>query len=196
MAELTINRRQLLKLGISSGVLAAMPFRNVVLADEVSDTLLEFVSGSDLPVNETEVGRMSRPDFNTLSTLCAYVDRVWELTSDLAPYLVKLEADLAYKTKEVPSYLTEYTHAIELINAVVPNTDSVEEAWSILLFSEFDTKNFAATKLGRARNFVFSEIITHQVPLSGGFRSFGLINYRGYFGGPFTSPNSYARGEA
>ena len=95
-----------------------------------------------------------------------------------------------------PSYLTEYEHAIELVNLLVKRGESVEQAWSSLLFANFGDENFESTKLGRARNFVFSEIITHQIPISEGFKSFGLVNYRGYFGGPYTSPDSYRRGEA
>ena len=51
MVELKIDRRQLLKLGISAGVLATMPLKNVVLADAVSDELLTFVSDDSLPVD-------------------------------------------------------------------------------------------------------------------------------------------------
>ncbi len=67
------------------------------------------------------------------------------------------------------------------------------EAWPTLLFSEVAADNLGATKLGRARRFVFSEVIAHQIPISGAFKSFGLINYRGYFGGPYASPASYRR---
>ena len=195
MARLNIDRRQLLKIGISSGVLAAMPFKNIVLADAVNDKLLEYVSDSDRPVDEQRTGRLSQTDFDILSALCVYVNQTWELTPDLKPYLLKLKEDLAYKTRETPSYLTEYEHAIELINQSVSDSESLEQTWLSLLFAQFSAENFPHTRLGRARNFVFSEIIAHQVPLSGGFKSFGLRNYRGYAGGPFTSPSSYRRGD-
>ena len=77
---------------------------------------------------------------------------------------------------------------------VVGTTSSVEQAWASLLFSDFDVENFAATKLGRARRLVFSELITHQIPMSGAFKNFGLWNYSGYFGGSFTAPESYRKG--
>jgi len=194
MAQLTIDRRQLLKIGISSGVLAAMPFGSLVLADEVQDKLLEPAGDSDLPIDAGRTGRLSRENFDTLSTLCTYVDETWELAAKLDPYFVRLSDDLNFKTREEPSYLTEYERAVELINLVVPASESAKEAWTLLLFSEFDVDNFAHTRLGRARNFVFSEIITHQIPMSGGFKSFGLWNYRGYQGGLFTMPGSYRRG--
>ena len=109
-------------------------------------------------------------------------------------YFNRLRADLDFKTNEEPSYLTEYKHAVELISMMVGTTSSVEQAWASLLFSDFDVENFAATKLGRARRLVFSELITHQIPVSGAFKSFGLWNYSGYFGGSFTAPESYRKG--
>ncbi len=195
MNKLNIDRRQFLKIGLSSSVLAILPFGCVEVSDDDFSELLKFVSGSDLPVNEKRTGKLSDADFDTLSTLCKYVNRAWELTPDPSEYLDRLKGDLDLKTMEEPSYLTEYEHSAELINLVVRNSDSVEQAWSSLLFTKFEADNFAHTKIGRARNFVFAEIITHQVPLSEGFRSFGLSNYTGYFGGSYTSPSSYRRGD-
>ena len=194
MNTLRIDRRQLLKMGLSAGVVAAMPFGCMELEDDDADQLLEFVSDSSLPVDEKRTGTLTQEDFDTLSTLCRYVDQVWELGANLDEYLQQLRVDLGFKTGETPSYLTEYKHAIELVQLLVRRSDSVEQAWASLLFSEFDADNFAHTKLGRARKFVFSEIITHQIPISGAFKSFGLWNYTGYFGGAYTSPTSYRRG--
>jgi hypothetical protein len=196
METLNIDRRQFLKLGLSSGVLAVLPLACVELPDDEFGELLKFVSDSSLPVNANRTGSLSDTDFGTLSTLCKYVSQVWELTSDLDEYLARLKGDLELKTTEEPSYLTEYEHAIELINLLIRRSDSVEQVWSSLLFAKFDANNVESTKIGRARNFVFTEIVTHQVPLSEGFKSFGLVNYRGYFGGPYTSPDSYRKGGA
>ncbi len=196
LKNLNIDRRQFIKIWISSGVLATLPFGCSTLNDDIVSELLKFVSDSGLPVHEKRTGMLSQADFDILSTICSYVNQAWQLTTNLDSYIVRLKSDLAFKTKEEPSYLTEYEHSVELINLLVSRSDTIEEAWSTLLFSKFDADNFAYTKLGRARNFAFSEIITHQVPLSGGFKSFGLSNYRGYFGGLFTSPGSYKRGEA
>ncbi len=190
-----IDRRQLLKIGISYGVLATLPFGCSSLDDDIVNELLTFVSDSDLPFNEKRIGVLRDADYDTLSTLCNYVNQTWQLTTNLDSYIIRLKADLAFKTNEEPSYLTEYENAVELIKLIVSTSDRIEEAWSTLLFSEFDAENFASTKLGRARNFVFGEIITHQVPISEGFRRYGLSNYRGYYGGPFDKPDSYKRGE-
>ena len=194
MNALKIDRRQLIKMGLSAGVIAALPFGCVELEDNDADRLLEFVSDSDLPVEGERTGTLSQSDFDTLSTLCRYVDQAWELNANLDDYLQQLQTDLAFKTEEKPSYLTEYENAIELVDLLVRRSESVEQAWASLLFSEFDSDGFPHTKLGRARKFVFSEIVTHQIPISGGFKSFGLWNYTGYFGGAYTDPTSYRRG--
>ena len=183
-----------MKMGLSSGVLAILPFGCVKVSDDDFSELLKFISDSDLPVNHQHTGELSNANFDMLSTLCKYINQAWELTGDLYEYLGRLKGDLYFKTMKEPSYLTEYEHAIELVNLLLKGGESVEQAWSSLLFATFGDENFESTKLGRARNFVFSELITHQIPISEGFKSFGLGNYRGYFGGPYTSPDSYRRG--
>lgn len=184
--EFKIDRRKLIKLGFSAGVLATLPTARMVFADDVSDALLHFVSESELPVDSAKVGSLNQGEFDTLFSLCEHVDKVWEFGANLPQYRQQLRADLELKTSRQPSYLAEYKSALELI-------ELAEEDWPILLFSEANAENFNATRLGRARQFVFSEIIGHQIPISGAFKSFGLINYRGYFGGPYALPASYRR---
>lgn len=194
MKTLAINRRQLLKLGISSGVLATLPLGCLRVDDEISATLDGFVGDSDLPLDPGRTGVMSEDQFETLAGLCRYVDRGWDLAVDFDEYLLRLRSDLNLKTEYEPSYLTEYGSAAELVNLLGASTSSVDEVWSILLFSELPVESESGTKLGRARRFVFSEIITHLVAVSGAFKSFGLVNYRGYFGGAYSEPRSYRRG--
>ncbi len=189
-----IDRRQLLKLGISSAVLATIPLNNIVLADDVTGRLLEFVSGSDLPVDDKRTGVLSDLQFKTLTSLCRFVDQTWELHAELDQYFNQLQGDLVLKASQEPSYLTEYEHAIELYELVFRDSENAEQVWPNLLFSAFKVDNFAGTKLGRARRLVFAEIIAHQIPISGAFKSFGLSNYTGYFGGSYLSPTSYKRG--
>ena len=194
MTELKIDRRQLIRMGLSSSVLATLPLGCVMLGNDETDELLQFVSNSRSPVDAKRTGSLLQEDFEKLVGLCQYVNRAWELDADMRLYFNRLRADLDFKTSEEPSYLTEYKHAVELISRMVGATSSVEQAWASLLFSGFDVENFAATKLGRARRLVFSELITHQIPMSGAFKSFGLWNYSGYFGGSFTAPESYRKG--
>ena len=194
MRKLHIDRRRLLKLGLSSGVLASLPFACVSLDNDDSVELLRFISDSDAPVDATRTGALGEDEFVALSTLCRYVNEAWELDADMGLYFGRLRADLHFKTEEEPSYLTEYENAVELFNLVTGSTSGLEQAWATLLFSEFDVEDFGSTNLGRARRFVFAELIAHQIPMSGGFKSFGLWNYRGYFGGSFKAPESYRRG--
>ena len=194
MSKLLIDRRQLLKLGLSSGVLASLPLACVSLKEDDSAELLRFIGDSDLPVDPTRTGVLSQVEFDALSTLCRYVNQAWELDADMPLYFGRLRADLQFKTEEAPSYLTEYQSAVELFKLVEGSASSVEQAWASLLFSEFDLEDFASTRLGRARRLVFGELITHQIPVSGAFKSFGLWNYSGYFGGSFTAPESYRKG--
>ena len=122
------------------------------------------------------------------------MDRGWDLAVDLDEYLLRLRSDLDLKTEYEPSYLTEYDSASDLVALLSPTTSSIDQVWSTLLFSDIPVKQESGTRLGRARSFVFSEIITHQVAVTGAFKSFGLVNYRGYFGGVYSDPSSYRRG--
>lgn len=187
-SEFKIDRRRLIKMGFSASVLATLTNVRLAFADDVTDTLLRFVSDSESPVDSARVGSLSREEFQSLFSLCNYVDTVWEFGANMPRYQDQLRADLELKTTRQPSYLAEYESALELI-------ELTEEAWPTLLFAELDADDFGSTKLGRARQFVFSEIIGHQIPISGAFKSLGLINYRGYFGGPYALHASYRRAE-
>ncbi len=190
-----MNRRKLIKLGLSATALAFMPFGCLTLSDNKRDEFLKFISDAKLPVNPKQTGELSKTEFMALASLCTYVNKVWELTPDLDQYLNILQVDLNFKTTEEPSYLAEYKNAVELVDSVAEGKIVGDKGWATLLFAEFNDENFESTKLGRARNFVFSEIITHMIPLSGGFKTFGLWNYRGYFGGAYVSPESYRKTE-
>ena len=186
--EFKFDRRKLLKMGFSAGVIATLPAAGCVFADDVTDALLQFVSESDSPIESSKIGSLDQDEFDTLFSLCEYVDRTWQFGAGMEQYRQTLRADLELKTSRQPSYLAEYKSAIELV-------ELTEASWPTLLFSEVNADNLDSTKLGRARQFVFAEIIGHQIPISGAFKSFGLTIYRGYFGGPYAMPSSYRRAE-
>lgn len=188
-----MNRRKLIKLGLSATAIAFLPFGCLTLSDSKKDKFLKVISDSELPINPNLKGELTDVEFNALASLCKYVNEVWKLTLDLNTYLEILRVDLELKTGEKPSYLTEYRNAVGLIDLVMDKDDNNYNGWSTLLFSEFEDANFQSTQLGRARRLVFSEIITHFVPISGGFKSFGLWNYSGYFGGSYVSPKSFRK---
>ncbi len=191
---LRVDRRTLLKLGISTGVLASVPLAGCAITGSASDFMLEFISDSEIPVNSDRTGVLDRESFETLASLCDYVARSWQLPTELDAYFGQLESDLQLKSREAPAYLTEYENAVQLVDRMRGELKSDDQAWSALLFGELPEDELAPTRIGRARSLVFSEIIAHQIPLSGAFRSFGLVNYRGYFGGPYASVGSYRRG--
>ena len=192
--KIEIDRRALLKLGLSTGVLASLPLAGCIIADATSDYLLELVSDSDLPIDPTRTGPLSDADFEQLSSLCHYVTRAWELSTDLDGYLARLRKDLAFKTREEPGYLTEYENAVEVVNRVRGELESDSQSWSSLLFAEFPATDLATTRIGRARRLVFAEMVIHQMAVSGAFKSFGLVNYAGYYGGPYMAAGSYRKG--
>ena len=192
--KLEIDRRALLKLGLSTGVLASLSLAGCIITNSTSDYLLKIVSDSDLPIDPTRTGSLSNADFEQLSSLCQYVARAWQLSTDLDVYLARLRNDLAFKTREEPGYLTEYENAVEVVSRVRGELESDNQSWSSLLFADFPASDLAATRIGRARRLVFAEIVIHQMPISGAFKSFGLVNYAGYYGGPYMAAGSYRKG--
>lgn len=192
-AALTIDRRKLLKCGLSAGVVACLPLSGCSVEQDLSTALMRHVSNSSSVRNPDVTGKLSNAEFAALFSLCRFVDSAWSFEADLSGYEKVLRSDLDLKTGRQPSYLTEYQGAAVLIERVRQQSGSDDETWLTLLFSEADSEEFEATQLGRARHWVFSEIVAHQIPISGAFKNFGFVNYRGYFGGPFASPNSYRR---
>lgn len=195
MSRFIIDRRKLLRNGVPAGVIAALTVACGKITEDVSAFLLIFSDDSERPMKESRTGVLSPETFTVLASLSDYVNTNWSLGADMEIYHTQLQADLDLKTLIAPSYLTEYENAAELIERVNRHTSNTDETWALLLFSTFNVEGFSFTKLGRARRFVFSEMIKHQIPISGAFKSFGLTNYRGYFGGSYLSPDSYRRGE-
>jgi len=191
---LKIDRRALLKLGLSTGVLASVPLAGCVVADSTNDYLLEFVSESEVPVNSQRTGVLDSEKFEILASLCEYVARSWQLPIELDTYFGQLKHDLELKTREKPAYLTEYENAVQLVYRVRGELESDDQSWSSLLFAEFSASDLASTRIGRARRLVFAEMVIHQMPVSGAFKSFGLVNYAGYYGGPYMAAGSYRKG--
>ena len=70
MTELKIDRRQLIRMGLSSSVLAAIPLGCVRLGNDKADELLQFVSNSRSPVDEKRTGSLRQEDFEKLAGLC------------------------------------------------------------------------------------------------------------------------------
>ena len=192
MADIqTIDRRSLLHWGLSASVLASLPLGRLSIAQTVEASLLEFVGAERLPIDASNSGELSDDAFAAISGICEFVRNGWQLDFEIDAYLPRLQRDLQFKTGEVPSYLSEYESAAALVNAFA--SDDPGQVWTTLLFAEFPDVDLAPTRLGRARRLVFAEIIAHMIPISGSFKSFGIVNYAGYIGGPFAHPDSYRR---
>jgi hypothetical protein len=136
---------------------------------------------------------LTKAEFDKLSSLCKYVNKEWKLVNNMEDYLLILKSDLRLKTSIAPSYLTEYRNAISLIDGLNGKEVDFDSTWYTLLFTEYMVPGLESTKLGRARKFAFSEIVTHFVPISGAFKTFSLWNYPGHFGGSFLSDTSYRK---
>ncbi len=193
MSQLFIDRRKLIKMGLAASALAMLPMGCINMSDDKLKYLLKPVGDSDFPTNPKLKGKLTDHEFNTLASLSKYVNKLWQLIPEMDTYINVLQSDLQLKTSIEPSYLTEYKNAVNLIDGLVGNNYGSEELWSILLFSEFSEPDFETTQLGRARRFVFEEMIAHFVPISGAFKSFGLWNYTGFFGGSYLSDESYRK---
>ena len=190
----TIDRRSLLHWGFSASVLASLPLGNLSIAQSIETSLLEFIGTDKLPINGSNTGNLSDDDFAAISGICEFVRNGWQLDFEIDAYLPRLQRDLQFKTSEAPSYLSEYESTAALVSALA--SDDPEQVWTTLLFAEFADVDLAPTRLGRARRLVFAEIIAHMIPISGSFKSFGIINYAGFVGGPFAHPDSYRRAGA
>lgn len=191
--DVNIDRRRLLQLGLTLPFLAKISTAFGDVDEELVKYCIEYASGSVFPLDPEATGLITDPNFETIFRLCKYVDSVWVLNVDLSSYMARLRSDLRQKTENSPSYLTEYISVADLITRSTQEMPDDLSVFSFLLFSDFSSHaDFASSRLGRARAFVFSELIRHQVAMAG-FRSFGLENYQGYFGGPYTAPGSYRK---
>ena len=191
MKRVRLDRRALVKWGMSAGTIASIPFGRLILAAGTEENLLAFVSVSEGPIQQGIVGELSEVEFTSLFTLCEFVVAGWSLSVDMQAYRRRLRRDLSVKTTERPSYLVEYQTAAALIAEL--SAAGSDKVWPTLLFTQFEDVELGPTRLGRARRFVFAEIISHMIPVTGAFTEFGLVNYAGYMGGSFSEPDSYRR---
>lgn len=113
----------------------------------------------------------------------------------MEPYPHQISAILHAKSEQAPSYLAEYHSAGRITTDVRSRFGSDEKAFVYLLFAQRGESVGTDTRLGRARKFVFDELIRHVVA-NGGFRRFGLLNYEGFISTSFYDSRSYRRGRA
>lgn len=191
MAIARISRRDLIAAGISTAFLALVPQR--IFAQGTSTDDLEPAgpnATNDMPINEAIVGTLKDDEVSSLTAFSNWAIAAWDLP-EMGNYWRILGNDLGYKTSQRPSYLSEYRSAARIADSAKKRLGDDASAFVYLMFLDRQAASLA-TRLGRARHFVYDEIVRHLVS-KGGFRRFGLTNYEGNFGTPLMDPGAYRR---
>lgn len=192
---ITITRRDLLKAGLASSFLALIPISGFAFSPSEADfEPIGDNADSKSPYQKSRLGFLSTEDVAILAGFSAWCIQAWGFT-EVDDYPSRLGFLLELKTKYEPSYLSEYQNAVATIGRAAARSSSDNEAWTYLMFAERNGRATLNTRLGRARHFVFDELVRHLVA-NGGFKRFGLINYDGFINLPFDVPGAYRRGGA
>ncbi len=94
------------------------------------------------------------------------------------------------KTTSSPSYANEYRHALNLLGSGLTD-ENLSEFISHVLDVRMPSEMTVSIRLERVRRYVLGEFLALGL-IRGGFRQFGMENYRGYMAGP----RRYALAEA
>lgn len=192
---ITITRRNLLKAGLASSFLALIPISGFAFSPPEADfEPIGDNADSKSPYQESRLGLLSTEDVAMLARFSAWCIQAWGFTG-MDDYPSRLEFLLKLKTQYEPGYLSEYQSAVATISRAAVRSSSDNEAWIYLMFAERNGRATLNTRLGRARYFVFDELVRHLVA-NGGFKRFGLINYDGFINLPFDVPGAYRKGGA
>lgn len=189
MKNIRLDRRQVLLLSASAIVALPILPTAVAIADELNDFLLTRVEGPDGLRLPAATGKLSADSFDDLYDVFSYVLMLWEMDKDADISKDDLREMLALKSMSEPSYFTEYMEAVRAIRYARLKSSSPASAYQVLILGEFAVPSIGSTRLGRLRQHVLNELVTYAV-VFGGFRKFGLANYRGFMGGPFTDPDN------
>ncbi|MFG1342934.1 hypothetical protein [Xanthobacter autotrophicus] len=105
----------------------------------------------------------------------------WRLTDDTDGYRGRLQAFMANRVSLDVGYLGYYALAVDVIADLLAETDSAQAAYD-KLFTTRASGGEEDSDLAAVKTRVVDEFIAWRLAL-GGFRDFGALNYRGYFGG-------------
>jgi hypothetical protein len=189
LRPITLERRRFLMLGLGTTIGLTLPTACTI--DPVLDRYLkERVPGPATLRSPDRTGPFTNDLADKLFQLVSWVSHTWQLSDDGGNVQARLMNALQAKVIESPSYLEEYSEGAALIDFAQKRV-AVGEVFAILIAGNlgWDFGELSSTRLGRFRTFVSDEIITMQVAF-GGFKRFGLQNYRGYQGGTFVDPAS------
>jgi hypothetical protein len=110
--------------------------------------------------------------------ICLY----WNNLPDVHQYKSRLETFVLNRIANNPQYHLYYQTAVLAINELI--AEQGEEKAYVLLFTDIQANTVPAkTGIQIARQYVSNEFVCLQLAV-GGFKSFGAVNYCGYFGGP------------
>jgi hypothetical protein len=130
---------------------------------------------SDAPPNDQTM--------NAMWGLFGAVGKFWQLGDDAAPYRLRLEAFMRNRIAFNPLYAQFYEVAARVLSELIAAKG--EDA----AYAQFLTEKPRAiptappeTQMEFIQQYVANEFISLRLAL-GGFKPFGAINYRGYFGG-------------
>jgi hypothetical protein len=182
-----IDRRYFLKVGSLATLGLFFHHQSVWACDTSMAFLLQQLTEGELMRNPNQVGSLHSRDFRELWSIFYYIGRKWEDGQFCIVNEKGLTHALRTKTIFMPSYLTEYRKAAEILRCLKTELDE-QKALEQLFFVPPGVSTFFSSRLGHIRKFVISEFIRYQVS-QGAFRKFGYVNYRGYSGGRYADPS-------
>jgi hypothetical protein len=112
------------------------------------------------------------------------VGEFWKLGDDPQPYRLRLRAFMANRISFSPMYRDFYTLAHRVVNELIAETGDKEKAYEKLFTQKprIPSASLPQSRLEFVQQYVANEFIGLRLAL-GSFKTFGGINYCGYFGG-------------
>lgn len=134
------------------------------------------------PLSQT-LGPLPQGTIETLWTIFVAVGEHWSLDDQPSAYRLRFETFLENRINLNPIYEGYYLDGAAYFESLVADIGRTPAL--ARLFTQKPRvvqAGIPATRLESVQRFVVNEFISLRLAL-GGFKSFGAINYRGYFGG-------------
>lgn len=181
-----LDRRQLILGGAALGTGLLIYWQADLRPGDLQEKLLRKVGGSTTLRAPDATGLVSDALATQLWLLFQRTGTRWRLWESVSMDRPAFERVIRQKTVQKPSYLTEYREAGQILDELEPNWRQDDSTFDQLFRLPVNVYNFNATRLGRMQTYVIGEFIELLVTF-GGFRAFGLDNYRGFSGGPLSN---------
>jgi hypothetical protein len=120
---------------------------------------------------------------NAMWDLFVAIGDFWQLRDDSSPYKLRLQSFMANRIAFNPLYSEFYAVAARVLSELIA-AHGAKSAYEQFFTQKPRTSVNAPpeTELEFVQQYVANEFIALRLAL-GGFKAFGAINYRGYFGG-------------